>query len=82
MYTSPLTMTGLHSLDLSRITDCLCSHEPMDNTVVFSYITIDPREKRTNLTISCFPCHSPTQSVKPITVIKQLVSIPLNDYGT
>ena len=84
-YTSPFTMTNMCNLDHSCITGCLRNYDPIkqyycllpyNNT---SRPLIVPQEYRIHFDDFLLPCNVPTQIVKPLTVIKHLVSSPL-DY--
>ena len=84
-YTSPFTMTNMYTLDHSCITGYLRNYDPIkqyfcllpyNNT---SRPPIVPQEYLVHFDDFLLPCNIPTQIVKPITVIKHLVSSPLDD---
>ena len=84
-YTSPFTMTNLYTLDHSCITGYLRNYDPIkqyfcllpyNNT---SRTIIVPQEYLVHFDDFLLPCNIPTQIVKPLTVIKHLVSSPLDD---
>ena len=82
-YTSPFTMTN--TLDHSCITGYLRNYDPIkqyycllpyNNT---SRPLIVPQEYLIHFDDFLLPCNVPTQIIKPLTVIKHLVSSPLDD---
>ena len=84
-YTSPFTMTNLYTLDHSCITGYLRKYDPIkqyfcllpyNNT---SRSLSVPQEYLIHFDDFLLPCNIPTQIVKPLTVIKHLVSSPLDD---
>ena len=84
-YTSPFTMTNMYTLDHSCITGYLRNNDPIkqyfcllpyNNT---SRPLIVPQEYLIHYDDFLLPCNIPTQIVKPLTVIKHLVSSPLDD---
>ena len=84
-YTSPFTMTNMYTLDHSCITGYLRNYDPIkqyfcllpyNNT---SRPLIVPQEYLIHYDDFLLPCNIPTQIVKPLTVIKHLVSSPLDD---
>ena len=84
-YTSPFTMTNIYTLDHSCITGYLRNYDPIkqyycllpyNNT---SRPLIVPQEYLIHFDDFLLPCNVPTQIVKPLTVIKHLVSSPLYD---
>ena len=84
-YTSSFTMTNMYTLDHSCITGYLRNYDPIkqyfcllpyNNT---SLPLIVPQEYLIYYDDFLLPCNIPTQIVKPPTVIKHLVSCPLDD---
>ena len=84
-YTSPFTMANIYSLDHSCITGDLRNHDPIkqyycllryNNTSRPLFV---PQEYLIHFDEFLLPCNVPTQIVKPLTVIKHLVSYPLDD---
>ena len=84
-YTSPFTMTNIYTLDHSCITGYLRNYDPIkqyycllpyNNT---SRPLIVPQEYLILFDDFLLPCNVPTQIVKRLTVIKHLVSSPLDD---
>ena len=84
-YTSLYTMTNMYTLDHSYITGYLRNYDPIkqyfcllpyNNT---SRPLIVPQEYLIHIDYSLLPCNKPTQIVEPLTVIKHLVSSPLDD---
>ena len=84
-YTSLFTMTNMYTLDHSCITGYLRNYDtikqyfcllPYNNT---SRPLIVPQENLIHFDDFLLPCNTPTQIVKPLTVIKHLVSSPLDD---
>ena len=84
-YTSPFTMTNMYTLDHSCITGYLRNYDPIkqyfcllpyNNT---SRPLIVPQEYLIHYDDFLLPCNIPTQIAKLLTVIKHLVSSPLDD---
>ena len=84
-YTSPFTTTNMFTLDHTCITGYLRNYDPIkqyycllpyNNT---SRPLIVPQEYLIHFDDFLLPCNVPTQIVKPLTVIKHLVSSPLDD---
>ena len=84
-YTSPFTMTNMYTLDHSCIPGYLRNYDPIkqyfyllpyNNT---SRPLIVPKEYLIHYDDFLLPCNIPTQIVKPLTVIKHLVSSSLDD---
>ena len=84
-YTSPFTMTNINTIDHSCMTGYLRIHDPIkqyfcllpyNNT---SRPLIVPREYLIHFDGFLWPCNIPTQIVKPLAVIKHLVSSPIDD---
>ena len=84
-YTSPYTMINIYTLDHSCVTGYLRNYDlieqyfcllPYYNT---SRPFIVPQEYLLPFDDFLLPCNIPTQIVKPLTVIKHLVSSPLDD---
>ena len=84
-YTSPYTMTNMYTLDHSCITGYLRNYDPIKrNFCLLPYNNtsrpfIVPQEYLIHFDDFLLPCNIPTQIVKPLTVIKQPVSSPLDD---
>ena len=84
-YTSPFTMTNMYTLDHSCITGYLRSYDPINQYFCLlpynntSRPLIVPQENLIHYDDFLLPCNIPTQIVKPLTVIKHLVSSPLDD---
>ena len=87
-YTSPFTMTHLYTIDHSKIIGYLRNYDPIkqyycllphNNT---SRPLIIPQEYLIHYDDLLLPSNIPTQIVKPLTVIKHLVSSPLDDRDT
>ena len=87
-YTSPFTMTHLYTIDHSKIIGYLRNYDPikqyycllpLNNT---SGPLIVPQEFLIHYDDLLLPCNIPTQIVKPLAVIKHLVSSPLDDRDT
>ena len=84
-YTSRFTMTNLYTIDHSRITGYLRNYDP--NKQYFCLLPhndtsrplIVPQEYFIHFDDYLLPCNIPTEIVKPLTVIKHLVSSPLDD---
>ena len=84
-YTSPFTMTNLYTLDHSCITGYLRNYDPIKQYFCLlpykntSRPLIVPQEYLIQFDEFLLPCNIPTRIVKPLTVIKHLVSSPLDD---
>ena len=84
-YTSPYTMTNLYTIDHSRITGHLRNYDPIKQyfcLLLFidtSRPLIVPQEYLIQFDDFLSPCNIPTLIVKPLTVIKHLVSSPIDD---
>ena len=84
-YTSPLTMTNLYTIDHSKITGYLRNYDPIKQDFCLlphngtARPLIVPQECLIHFDDFLLPCNIPTQIVKPSTVIKHLVSSPLDD---
>ena len=78
-------MTNIYTLDQSRITGYLRKYNPIKQYFCLlpyndtSRPLIVPQEYLMHFDDFLLPCNIPTQIVKPLTVIKQLVSSPLDD---
>ena len=87
-YTSPFTMTILYTFDHSKITGYLRNYNPIKQYFCLlphddlSRPLIVPQEYLIHFDDFLLPCNIPTQIVKPLTVIKHLVSTPLDDKDT
>ena len=87
-YTSPFTMTNLYTVDHSKITGYLRKYDPIKQCFCLlphndtSRPLIVPQEYLIHFDDFLLPCNIPTQIVKPLTVIKHLVSTPLDDKDT
>ena len=87
-YTSPFTMTNLYIIDHSKITGYLRNYDPVKQNFCLlphndtSRPLIVPQEYLIHFDDFLLPCNIPTQIVKPLTVIKHLVSTPLDDKDT
>ena len=87
-YTSPFTMTNLYTIDHSKITDYLRNYDPIKQYFCLlphndtARTLIVPQEYLIHSDDFLLPCNIPTQIVKPLTVIKHLVSTPLDDKDT
>ena len=83
--TSPFTMTNIYTFDHSCITGYLRNYDPIKQYYCLlpykntSRPLIVPQEDLIHFDDFLLPCNVPTQIVKPLTVIKHLVSSPLND---
>ena len=83
--TSPFTMTNTYTLDHSCITGYLRNYDPIKHYYCLlpynntSRRLIVPQEYLIHFDGFLLPCNVPTQIVKPLTVIKHLVSSPLDD---
>ena len=82
-YTSPYKMTDLYTIDHARITGYLRNYDPIKQSfcLIQSSPSIVPQEYLIHFDDSLLPCNIPTQIVKPLRVIKHLVSSPLDDKG-
>ena len=82
-YTSPFTMTKMCTLDHSCITGYLRNYDPIKQyfcLLPFNNTSlIEPQEYLIHYDDFLLPCNIPTQIVKPLNVIKHLVSSPLDD---
>ena len=84
-YTSPFTMTNMHTLDHSCITGYLRNYDPIEQYFCLlpykntSRPIIVPQEDLIPFDDFLLPCNIPTQIVKPLTVNKHLVSFPIED---
>ena len=84
-YTPPYTMTHLYTIDHSRITGYSRNYEPIKQYFCLllyndtSRPIIVPQEYLIHFDDFLLPCNVPTLIAKPLTVIKHLVSAPLND---
>ena len=84
-YTSPFTMTNIYTLDHSCITGYLRNYDPIKQYYCLLPYTntsrplILPLEYLVHFDDFLLPCNVPTQIVKHLTVIKHLVSSPLDD---
>ena len=78
-------MTRFYTIDHSRITDYLRNYDPIKQyfcLLPYNDISrphIVPQEYRIHFDDFLLPCNIPTQIAKPLTVIKDLVSSPLDD---
>ena len=78
-------MTNLYTLDHSCITDYLRNYDPIKQYFCLlpynnaSRPLIVPQEYLVHFDDFLLPCNIPTQIEKPLTVIKHLVSSPLDD---
>ena len=78
-------MTNMYTLDHSCITGYLRNYDPIKQYVCLlpynntSRPLIVPQEYLIQFDDFLLPCNIPTQIVKPLTVIKQLVSSPLDN---
>ena len=83
-YTSPYTMTNVNLLDHSCITGYLRNYDPIKQYFCLlpykntSRPLIVLQENLIHFDDFLLPCNIPTQIVKPLTVIKHLVSSPLD----
>ena len=84
-YTSPFTMTNIYTLDHSCITGYLRNYDPIKQYYCLlpykstSRPLIVPQEYLIHFDDFLLPRNVPTQIVKPLTVIKHLVSSPLDE---
>ena len=84
-YTSPYTMTNLHTIYPSRITGYLGNYDPFKQYFCLlprndtSRPLIVPRNFFVHFDDSLLPCIIPTTIVKPLTVIKHVVFSPFDD---
>ena len=74
-YTSPFNMTHLYTIDHARITGYLRDYD----TIKQYFCLIVPQEHLIHFDDFLLPCNILTQNVKPLTVIKHLVSSPFDD---
>ena len=78
-------MTNLYTIDHSKITGYLRNYDPIKQYFCLlphndtSRPLIVPQEYLIHFDDFLLPCNIPTQIVKPLTVIKHLVSSPLDD---
>ena len=78
-------MTNLYTIDYSRITGYLRNYDPIKQYFCLlpfndtSGPLIVPQKYLIHFDVFLLPCNIPTQIVKPLTVIKHLVSSPLDD---
>ena len=84
-HTSPYTMTKMNTIDHSRITGylrnydtikqyfCLLPHNDTSRSIIV------PQKYLIHFDDFLLPCNIPTTIMKPLTVIKHLVSSPLDD---
>ena len=73
-------MTNLYTLNPSCITEYLRNYDTYQTILLFaSRPFIVPQEYLIHFDDFLLPCNIPTQIVKPLTVIKHLVSSPLDD---
>ena len=83
--TSPFTMTNMYTLGHSCITGYLRKYDPIKQYSCllpynnFSRPPIVPQEYLIHYGDFLLPCNIPTQIVKPLYVIKHLVSSPIDD---
>ena len=81
-------MTNLYIIDYSKITGYLRYYDPIKQYFCLfphndtSRALIVPQEYIIHFDDFLLPCNIPTQIVKPLTVIKHLVSSPLDDKDT
>ena len=84
-YTSPFTMTNMYTLDLSCITGYLRNYDPIKQCLCLlpynkiSRPLIVPQQNLKHYDDFLLPCNIPTQIAKPLTVVRHLVSSPLDD---
>ena len=84
-YTSPFNMTHSFTIDYSRITGSLRNYDPIKqySSLIPYNDTSRPlivaQEYLIHFDVFLLLCNIPTQNVKPLTVIKHLVSSPLDD---
>ena len=84
-YTSPYTRTNLYTIDHSRITGHLRNYDPIKQYFCLlpfndtSRPLIVPQAYLIQFDDFFLPCNIPIQIVEPLTVIKHLVSSPLDD---
>ena len=87
-YTSPFTMSNLYTIDHSKKPGYLRSYDPIKQYFCLlphndtSRPLIVPQEYLIHFDDFLSPCNIPTQIVKPLSVIKHLVSTPLDDKVT
>ena len=83
--TSPFTMTNMYTLDHSCVTGYIRNYNPIKQYFCLlpynstSCPLIVPQEYLIHYDDFLLPCNIPTQIVKPLTVIKHLVSSPLDN---
>ena len=81
-------MTNLYTVDYSKTTGCLRNYDPIEQYFWLlphndtSRPLIVPQEYLIHFDDFLLPCSIPTQIVKPLSVIKHLVSTPLDDKDT
>ena len=84
-YTSPFKMTHLYTIDYAHITGYLRTYDPIEQYFCLLHYhdtscpLIVPQEYLIHFDDFLLSCNIPTQIVKPLTVIKYLVSSPLDD---
>ena len=87
-YTSNFTMTNLYTIDHFKITAYLRNYDPIKLYFCLlphndtSRPLIVPQEYLIHFDDFLLPCNFPTQIVKPLAVIKHLVSTPLDNKAT
>ena len=80
-------MTHLHTIDHSRIMGYPRNYDPVKKYFCLlpyndtSRPIIVPQDNLIHFDDFLLPCNVPTIIAKPLTVIKHLVSAPLNDKG-
>ena len=78
-------MLNLYTIDHSKITGYLRKYDPINQYFCLlphndtARPLIVPQECLNHFDDFLLPCNIPTQIVKPLTVIKHLVSLPLDD---
>ena len=78
-------MTNFYTIDHSKITGYLCNYDPIKQYFCLlphndtARPLIVPQECLIHFDDFLLPCNIPIQIVKPLTVIKHLVSSPLDD---
>ena len=78
-------MTNLYTIDHSKITGYLGNYDPIKQYFCLlphndtSRTLIVPQEYLNHFDDFLLPCNIPTQVVKPLAIIKHLVSSPLDD---
>ena len=84
-YTSPFTMTNFYTIDHSKVTGYLRNYDPIKKYFCLfphndtSRPLIVPQGYLIHFDDFLLPCNIPAQIVKPLTVIKHLVSSPLDN---